>query len=400
MSSTVRRWKPWLVVGLVVAVVVLLLARSLIARRAQMPSAQAATAPAAALQLGSADVVQARMRELERSLEVSGALKAVNSAVVKARVAGEVKSLTVREGDRVRAGQLLGQIDATEYQWKLRQAQEQAAASRAQLDIAERALENNRALVDQGFISKNAVDTSVSNAAAARATLQASNAAAELARKAVADAELRAPIDGIVSVRAVQPGERVGIDARIVEIVDLARIELEAAVAPDAAAQLKVGAPARLRVDGIDGDVKARVARINPAAQAGSRAITVYLEVDPHPALRQGLFATGRIELERAKVFAAPESAVRLDQNPPYVMQVLADNVRQKNVETGMRGYADGVPMLELRNLGGADAAPMLLLTGAVGSVRDGTSVRLGTDIELPATAPALASAAAASAAR
>ncbi|MEN9544014.1 MAG: hypothetical protein RLZZ598_847, partial [Pseudomonadota bacterium] len=387
--------KPWLIIGLVLTVIVLLLARSLIARRAQMPGAQAATAPAAALQLGAADVVLAKLREIEHSLDISGALKAVNSAVIKAKVAGEVQSLTVREGDRVRAGQLLGQIDASEYQWKLRQAQEQASAARAQLDIAERALANNRALVEQGFISTNAVDTSVSNAAAARATLQAANAAAELARKAVADTELRAPIDGIVLVRAVQPGERVGIDARMIEIVDLSRIELEAAVAPDVAAQLKPGAPARLRIDGIESEIKARVARINPAAQAGSRAVTVYLEVEPHPALRQGLFATGRIALDRALVFAAPESAVRLDQNPPYVLQVQADSVRQKPVEIGRRGYADGVAMLELRNAGGPDA--QLLLSGAVGAVRDGTPVRLGADVKLPpASAPAAPAAASA----
>ena len=385
MSSSARRWKPWLIGGLIALVVVLLLARSLLARRADLQSAQAATAPATALELNAADLVLAKPRELARTLDISGALKAVDSAVIKARVAGEIKSLTVREGDRVRAGQLLGQIDATEYQLKLRQAQEQAVASQAQLDIAERALDNNRALVNQGFISKNAVDTSVSNAAAARASLQAAHAAAGLARKAVADAELRSPIDGLVSVRAVQPGERVPIDARVLEIVDLSRIELEAAVPPEAAARLAVGAAARLRVDGIDGEVRAKVARINPAAQTGSRAITTYLAVEPNPALRQGLFATGRIVLERCLVFAAPESAVRLDQSPPYVLQVDGNKIRQRPVQVGMKGEADGVPMVELRQLGAADTAPLLLLSGNVGALRDGTAVRLAAGVKPPA---------------
>ncbi len=382
MSGPVRRWKPWLVGGLITLVVVVLLARSLIARRADLQSAQAATAPVAVLELNAADLVLAKPRELARTLDISGALKAVDSAVIKARVAGELKSLTVREGDRVRAGQLLGQIDATEYQLRLRQAVEQAAASQAQLDIAERALENNRALVNQGFISKNAVDTSVSNAAAARASLQAANAAAGLARKAVADAELRAPIDGLVSMRMVQPGERVAIDVRVLEIVDLSRIELEAAVPPEAAGRLAIGAPARLRVDGIDAEVRAKIARINPAAQTGSRAITTYLAVEPNPALRQGLFATGRIELERSTVFATAESAVRVDQSPPYVLQVDGNTIRQRAVQLGIKGDADGVPMVELRTLGAADAAPMLLLAGTVGALRDGTAVRLPASVK------------------
>jgi membrane fusion protein, multidrug efflux system len=128
-------------------------------------------------------------------------------------------------------------------------------------------------------------------------------------------------------------------------------------------------------------------------------SITVYLEVEPNPTLRQGLFATGRIELERTQVFAAPESAVRLDQNPPYVMQVRADSVHQKQVKIGKRGYADGVAMLELRDAGGPDAQPLLLLSGSVGAVRDGTPVRLGADVKLPAPATAGASAPAVAAA-
>ena len=325
--------------------------------------------------------MRAQQRELTRTLEVSGALRAVNSALLKAKVAGELRELNVREGDRVRAGQLLGRIDDAEYQWKLRQALEQAASARAQLDIAERALENNRALVDQGFISKNAVDTSVSNAAAARASLQAANAAAELARKAVNDAVLRAPIDGQVSVRAAQPGERVAVDARVMEIVDLAQIEFEAAMPPDAAGLLTVGAAAQLAVDGIPVEIGARVARINPAAQAGSRAVMAYFAVDPHPALRQGLFATGRVELARSVVFAAPESALRVDQTPPYVLEVRGERIVQRAVESGQRGRAEGVPMIELRNLGGEGKAPLLLVAGTVGVIRDGTPVRLGRDV-------------------
>ena len=104
-----------------------------------------------AVELAAGDVVLARPAELASQLALTGGLKAVDSAVVKAKVAAEVKTLSVREGDRVAAGQLIGRLDATEYQWKLRQAEDQANAAQSQLDIARRTFDNNRALVNQGF---------------------------------------------------------------------------------------------------------------------------------------------------------------------------------------------------------------------------------------------------------
>jgi RND family efflux transporter MFP subunit len=374
-----RRWR-WIVALLALAVLGALLARTLASRRppAARTAASTAAAAAQAIELAPGDIALAERTEIVRTLAVSGSLKAVQSAFVKARVAAEIRQLDVREGDRVAAGQLIGRLDATEFEWRLRQAEDQARGAEAQLQLAERTLANNRALVDQGFISKNALDTSAMSEAGARASLQAARAAAELARKAVRDSEIRTPIAGLVAQRLAQPGERVPVDARIVEVVDLSRIELEAAVAPEDVLGLRVGQAARVSIDGLAEALPAKVARIAPAAQSGTRAVNAYLELAPHPALRQGLFARAAVELERKGALVVPASAVRLDQARPYVLVLDNGVAAERPVTLGARG---DMPIAG-RSEAGVEivdglVAGATVLRGSVGSLRAGTRITL-----------------------
>jgi RND family efflux transporter MFP subunit len=388
-----RRLK-WLIGAIVLLLVFGLIARSIHARRLEKAASIQPSKAAQSYDLSPSDVVAVSSQELVRTLAISGGLKAINSAFIKAKVAAEVKSLTVREGDAVKAGQVLGQLDTSELLLRVSQAEQTAASSRAQLDIARRALENNRALVAQGFISPTGLETSVSNEAAARANYGAAQAAVDLARKALADARLVAPVSGTVSQRLVQVGERVAIDTRLVEIVDLSRIELEAALPPEDVADVRVGQAARLQIDGFKDAVPATVARINPSTQAGTRAVMVYLSVQPHPGLRQGLFAKGSIELQRRPALVVPTGVVRVDQAKPYVLTVLEGKVVQKPVVLGARGEAQlGGSREAVVEVTEGLVAGATLLRGTVGLLRDGTAVSLTPPVSAPTPTPASAAA-------
>ena len=312
---------------------------------------------------------------------------------MKARVAGELQGLQVREGDSVRAGQALAQIDATENAARLRQAEQQAQAAAAQLAIAQRQLENNRALVGQGFISPTALQTTQANWDAAQANHLAAQAGVELARKALHDTVLRSPIDGQVAQRLANNGERLGVEARVLEIVDPRELELEALLAPADALQVRLGQSAQLRLQGQDSgpSVRATVVRINPSAQASSRALPVYLLLEraattdaATAALRQGQYVQGVLTVGSAQVLALPLEVVRTDKPEPYVQALENQRVVHRSVQLGARSMLNGQTWVAITH-GLSEGAQVL--AASVGLLREGTEVRTATT-DAPAPAP------------
>ena len=375
------RWLKTALVLLTLIAVVALGWRGYAARQATR-QAQSAPVKDPVIELSAIDMATAHVVELTSGLPISGALKAVNSAIVKARVPGELQGLTVREGDRVEAGQVIARVESTEYADRVRQAQEQADAAKAQVEIAQRQVDNNAALVRQGFISKTAADNSLASLNTAQANHRAAQAGIDVLRKSLADTVLRAPISGQVSQRLAQPGERVAPEARIVEIVDLSRLELEASISPADSVAVRVGQQALLRIEGVAQPVAATVARINPSAQAGSRSVLIYLTVAAQPGLRQGLFAQGQLATETQRALAVPLNAVRTDKPLPYVQVVEGDRIAHRTVQTGVRGQVDGELWVAVQGV--ADGARVL--RGAAGVVREGTQVKLAAPVA-PASA-------------
>lgn len=370
-----KRWFKWALVALLVVLLAAGVLRSLKARKVQKETMAAQTAVRAqtVVELGSSDVVQVNTVTLAQGLPISGALKAVSSAIVKARVPGELQGLRVREGDSVKAGQVIARIDATEFQARVRQARQQAQAAKAQVDIARRNFDNNRSLVEQGFISKTALDSSTSTLAAAEATYQAAQAGADVASKSMVDTVLLAPISGLISQRLAQPGERVAVDARIVEIVDLSQLELEASLSASESLDVRVGQSATLQIEGTAKPVNAKVVRINPSAVAGSRAVLVYLAIEPASGLRQGLFAQGTLGTQQVQALAVPLNAVRTDKPQPYVQLVVDNKIVHQTVEMGARGEVNGQAMVAVKGV----AEKAKVVSGSVGTLRDSSTVKL-----------------------
>jgi len=313
-------------------------------------------------------------RNLDRVLPLTGSLAPLTEATVKAKVAGELVAVTVREGESVKQGQVLARIDLTEVQAKVAAREADVAGAKAQLVWAEKNRNQQKALLEKSFISQSAFDNIQSNYDVAVAKLHAADAELVVARKSQGDAVLVAPFSGIVSLRHAQPGERVALDAKVVSIVDLSRLQLEASVPPAAIGQVQVGQAMSFRVEGFgERDFAGRIERINPAATAGSRSISVYAVIDNREGLlRGGMFAQGALTLSRVDgALAVPASAVREEIGQTFVYAIDDGMVKKKIVKVGPPDAAGRVQVLE-----GLAAGDRIVRVN-LGALREGVAARL-----------------------
>ncbi|MEY3991941.1 MAG: Nickel and cobalt resistance protein CnrB [Pseudomonadota bacterium] len=364
--------RVWILSAVALAVLVVGGSRLLSKRKAAALSSPTTASATARVELAQNDVLIANVRDLTLSLPISGTVQATATAMIKAKVTGELLKVHVREGDAVHAGQVIAEVDPTEYQARVRQAQQQADAAQAQVSIAQRQYDNNNALVQQGFISSTALQNSLASLQTAQANHAATVAALDIARKSLQDARLTSPIAGVVSQRLMQPGERVAPEARIAEVVNLSQLELQAALSAEDAAQVKVGMQAQLHAEGVNAPIAARVLRINPSAQVGSRSVLVYLGMQGQTGLRHGVFAQGELGTQTVKTMAVPVSAVRTNKPEPYVQVVQEGKVAHIPVKPGPRALVDGQAWTSVEGL--SEGAQVLL--ASAGTVAEGTTVQ------------------------
>ena len=348
------------------------------------PATTALQAPAT-LEFLASDVVLVAPHDLRQTLPLSGSLRAVNQAAVKARVAGEVREVLVREGESVSASQILVRMDNSEFQARLDQTKGALQASRGQLDMASKARDNNKALLAKGFISQNAFDNAASQYEIALANVESAKGGLDVAQKSLGDTVIRAPIAGLISNRTIQPGEKVSADYHFLDVVDLRQMELEAAVPTTDIMHVALGQEVQVKVEGLSRPLIGKVTRINPATQAGSRSILAYIQVDnPQGALRVGMFGEAQLTLaKKTGVLTVPQSAIQNLAGAPFVYAIENQQLAQKPVKIGINGNDGDGGAVEI--ISGLDSGAQIVKSN-LGNLRSGTQVRFAKAAPVTAT--------------
>jgi RND family efflux transporter MFP subunit len=301
--------------------------------------------PSPSITLAATDVATVAPMTIEDGVALTGDLHPLETIDVRARIEGDLMSVYVREGDQVRAGQLLATFEASEQESSRASAEADRAAANAELANAQWTLEQNESLFKAGAIAERDLKTSQQAVITARARLAAAVARLRASGNQARDTRVVAPASGVLEKRLVDGGVHLARGAPMFTIVRSGTLELAAAVPARQAAPVRVGQVVHFVADGrrFDGSV----ARVSPTIDPATRAVTVYVQVpNPGNTLRGGTFATGRVVARTlTNVLAIPTAALRQGQEDgkPFVYRIDGKTLNSAPVQLGAVDEQQGV---------------------------------------------------------
>ena len=300
--------------------------------------------PEVPLEFVPREVVQPALARMPGMVEFSGTLVAPQTAILRAKAGGTLLALTVSEGSRVQAGQVLGRIELADLASRVNERGANLESARTALVQAERTHASNERLAQQQFISSIGLENSRSALETARANLNAAQAALDTMRVGLRDATLLAPISGIVAKRYALPGEKVSIEQQLLTIVDLARLELAGVVGTHEVGRITPGMLVEVQVEGVAQSVAGRIARIAPAAEPGTRSIGVTIELpNAKETLRAGQYALARATLvDDSDRLTLPAAAVGNTSGQDHVWVIESGSLARRAVTVGRRDAREG----------------------------------------------------------
>lgn len=308
------------------------------------PKKPDAEKPQAVLEFQPAEVIQPLLASMPGQIEFSGPLVAPGTVIVRAKSTGTLISLAVGEGSRVSAGQVLGQVDLEELRYRIAERSASVESMKAQMDQAERVYKTNEGLAAQKFIAPTALDNSRATLDTARAQWLAAKAQLDTTQVTLRQAALVSPIKGLVAKRHALPGEKLSSEQQILSIVDLSKLELAGLVGTHEISRLKAGMPVKVRVEGVTQPVEARISRIAPAAEPGTRSIVVTLELaNPDEAFRAGQYAVAQVEMpDESQRLTVPQTAISSNAGQEQVWMIQDGALLRRIVTTGRRDSREG----------------------------------------------------------
>jgi RND family efflux transporter MFP subunit len=348
--------------------------------------ASAANGTPVAQAIGPQNIAVARTDTLRSGPAISGTLTADREARIRAEISGAVLATHVEQGERVSVGTVLARLDDANVRDAALSARSAVAQATVAAEQATRELQRSKSLAAAGAIAERDVEGAERAALGAQAQLADAKARLSSADKNVRNTIIRAPFAGVVSERAVSPGDIVSPGGALFTIIDPRSLRVEASVPTSALADVRVGAPVLFTVNGSDRVLEGRVTRVSPMVDPATKQVRLLASV-PNSAgtLVAGLFIEGRVASEKRVGVMVPETAVDQTGIVPTLMRLKGGKVEKVEVQLGVRDEAAGA--LEVTT---GIASGDTVLLGAARGISVGSSVVVSAPQDAsPAATPA-----------
>ena len=279
----------------------------------------------------SVETVLPSQDNIGSTLSADGTINAKDVANVSAKVNGvAIERILVEEGQRVKAGQILAVFDTDAMEQQVLQAEADVAEAEATLANATADAARVLPLIDIDAISKQEADRYRTAKLQAQASLQASKARLSTQRLSVNNANVVAPVSGIISEKMAEVGMVAGGDP-LFTIIKGGILEWRADIDPKLIGEVNVGTPVQVSLPGGD-SVMGQVSRIAPTAD-NNRQITIYASLAANAKVRAGMYQTGEFLLGSSSAQTVPNSAIVSNDGYDYVM--LVTNISTKDGKNG-----------------------------------------------------------------
>jgi multidrug efflux system membrane fusion protein len=322
------------------------------------------------------EVSPVEVRDVEYTVSAVGSVEAFERVQITARVGGALERVLFTEGQAVKKGEVLAEIEPARYAIAVRSAEAALAKAKAALAEAQAGAER-RASVNQaspGLLPAEQLETYQTRARTAEAEVASAKALLDQALLNQRDASVRAPMDGVLQTRTVQTGQYVQPGTVLATLLRREPLLVRFTVPEADVARIQPGMTARFTVRAERGSYTAKITHVAAAADEQSRMVPVTAEVSGEDAkrLRPGAFTTVTVPVEtRGGSPVIPQTAVRASERGFLAFVVEGDKARERVLELGMR-TADG----RVEVLGGLKAGELLVTRGAE-ALREGAAVRV-----------------------
>lgn len=331
------------------------------------------------LSLVSADVLKLQASELARGPMVSGSLQPVVKAELNAEVSGIVTKVLKDNGDLVKAGELLVQLDQTTFRDKLMSAQEAERSALVTADQAQKQLRRMQSLHKQNLVTAEVLESAEIKANQAHSELASAKARLVEARQQMERTEVRAPFDGVVALRKTSAGDTAQIGKALMVVIDPSSMRFEGYIAADQVGQVKVGQAVNFKVNGYnDQRFDGVIERINPQAAETTRQVQLFVAISNKADLVAGLYAEGYIAVANQQSLMVPPSVLVQEGDNHFVWQLTGNKLHKVKVDIGAKDPRWGTVQL----LSGVNAGDQLLLQ-PLGAIKEGATVSFNNNTEI-----------------